>query len=225
MRVFFVQKFGQWVDEEENFFGAKDATALDVFDPIAINHTRQINNIAYQAVRSISKERLIYVEVNGYASISTLRTVYPDVSYLPGGGADSAIGVSLHAYNPQEYVFYDTPESNMYWQNNGGIQGMRNLIEGNCDTILQYMEETGISVMINEYGAGRLSAMTRIGQEMGLYYAIQSAAIEKRSWAGTVWHDIGWFAVTTSPDDEVYGGPGGEDFAFHDAIFGGLAFD
>ena len=62
-------------------FGSWDSTGgrnPHPFDPVAIDRTREINGVGYDAVRRISPGRMIFLSPNAMASIATASYVYPD---------------------------------------------------------------------------------------------------------------------------------------------------
>ena len=61
-------------------FGSWDSTGRNPhpFDPVAIDRTREINGVGYDAVRRISPGRMIFLSPNAMASIATASYVYPD---------------------------------------------------------------------------------------------------------------------------------------------------
>lgn len=65
--MFHVQAFGSW-----------DSGSPHPFDPVAIDRTREINGVGYDAVRRISPGRMVFLSPNAMASIATASYVYPD---------------------------------------------------------------------------------------------------------------------------------------------------
>jgi len=166
-------------------------------DRQAIELTRRVNQVAYDAVRSADRDRVVLVMPNGHGSHRMARHVYPDPGALPGQGRDPWVGVSVHSDEPQEFCAEN------------GRNGFFNSIEQLEDTlrkghgeVLEWADRTRIPVHLGSYGVGRDDnrQRERDSDVVRDYYKFMTNMFASRRFATTVWDDQQRFAIMRGQD-------------------------
>jgi len=175
---------------------------LSPFDPIAIARTRQINQVAYDAIRSVSPNRVILVAPNGQGNQACAPSVYPNRSSFPDNGDDPHLAITVHTYDPWD--FCGQTGTNAFV---GSIVDMQITLRSQFQALFDWAAETGIPVHLGEYGVGRVNETvsernTEIVRE---YYNFVTNLFNEQGMPTSVWADQGWFAVMTGTDQFVYG--------------------
>ncbi|CAJ1378397.1 unnamed protein product, partial [Effrenium voratum] len=181
------------LNEPENAFGSWSDEWVKPFEELGVNRTREINAIGYDAVRSVSKDRMVFLSPNALGNIGALGYVYPNRSNLPGGGSDACLGVTVHTYDPWDFAG-DTGNNDFY----GSIESMK---QGFYDVfsqinVWQYIG-SGTKIYIGEYGLGRRECCyeERNTDLVREYYRFVTNHFRANGWACAVWDDQGWFAL------------------------------
>jgi len=161
--------------------------------------TRQINNVGYKAVRAISKDRMIFVSPNGMANQGQASAVYPSASYLPGGGEDSCVGVTVHSYDPWDFCGQDSSncffdeENHTSCDNIGSMMGSLKLI---YEDVFSWAQKTGFLVHLGEFGIGQSNGQDRRDTDMArTYYRFVANLWDSWGIPVTAWDDGGWFGI------------------------------
>merc|ERR1712183_913619 len=128
--------------------------------------TRAINEVGYQAVRSVSKDRIILLMPNGMGSQGLIKYVYPNPSFLPSGGADPYLGVSVHSYDPWDFCGQDGRIDHFK-----SIAAMKAALDTIFGPLAEWYYEAQIPMHVGEYGLGRTDDhMTQRDTEMARAY-------------------------------------------------------
>lgn len=175
---------------------------LDPHDPVALERTRSINLLGYQAIRSIpgNRYRIILIAPNGMGNYSMIQEVYPRPEDLPGGGRDPYLMVTLHTYDPWDFCGQDGSNS-VYLDRDQPLQALRRDIDERIDATARWAEHMPVAVHFGEYGIGRKDAGQRDHTIVREYYRYLTHAILQKGWAASVWDDRGWFAITNQDYD------------------------
>jgi len=159
-------------------------------DPIAIERTRRINSVGYNAIRStggLNARRVIMFGVNGMGNHSMLAQVYPTKPTLPGMGRDAFIVATLHTYDPWEFCGEDGRLA--------AYPGTQAVQQG-VYRALDHAARMGIAVNCGEYGVGRrTNASERNTDTVREYYRVVTKAVLGRGASATPWDDRGWFGL------------------------------
>jgi endoglucanase len=160
-----------------------------------IGYTRQIMKVGYNAIRATggnNTTRLVMVSPNGQANQSQIEEVFPDVSFLPGGGADQYLGMHVHSYDPWGFCGHTG------WNYNN--PGTATFIAG-ITTCYNHAQTKlgGIPIHYGEFGVGRAPEKgggpeTERGDAVVLaYYKTFAETAISKNMAFSVWDDRGWF--------------------------------
>jgi len=178
-------KFGDWPKK----YGR------DPNDARGIQLTHKINNLGYEAIRSVSKDRIIMVSPNAQANANQLIKVYGNKGDLPRGGDDQFLAVTIHTYDPWNCCGESGANGNC-----GTAPGV------NFDEIGNWMKKTGIPVHWGEFGIGRTHNQWERSQPVVKdYYTKVVRETLKRDMSNCVWDDQGWFAVSKGNGEWVSG--------------------
>lgn len=166
-------------------------------DPVAIQRTRRINQVGYDAVRHVSPQRVVLVMPNGMGNHIWARTIYPDRQALPGNGQDPWLGLSVHTYDPWEFCG-ETGRNNRF----NDAWSMKTVIQEGGRDIIDWFYETGVPVHVGEYGVGRVNGTVheRDTDLVREYYRFQTHYFAIHGIPTTVWDDQGWFAISRGMD-------------------------
>ncbi|WP_207420116.1 glycoside hydrolase family 5 protein [Desertivirga brevis] len=178
------------LNEPEGKFGQWGTSTLPT-NSTAINLTRQINKVGYDAIRATggnNATRVIMISPNGQANDGQLDDVYPAKAGLPGAGNDLYLAAHVHSYDPWNFCGQEGSNSNY-----PGRQAFINDI----NTTASHAGALGIPVNYGEFGAGRVSATVsqRDSWQVREYYRTMRTTMLSHDMAPTVWDDRGWFSL------------------------------
>ncbi len=168
----------------------------------ALELTRQINRVGYDAIRATggaNATRVIMVGTNGMGNHTQLRAVYPTKSSLPGGGTDTALAAHVHTYDP--WAFCGQTGSNSAWP---GADAVATAVLA----VAAHARLLGVPVNYGEFGVGRsANASERDSDVVRSYYRTMVTTCLADGMAPTAWDDRGWFGLVAAD------GAGGFAFA------------
>ncbi|CAE8637450.1 unnamed protein product [Polarella glacialis] len=172
-------------------FASPDAPSP--FNETQINLTRAVNLVGYEAVRSVSNTRIVFVAPNGQGSNALISTIYPNASYLPGAGSDPYLGVTVHSYDPWDFCGQDSRNSHFK-----SLFAMKSSLTERFNTFSDWYYATGVPTHWGEYGLGRRpqNNSDRDTDMVREYYKFVTNSLALHGWASSVWDDQGWFAIT-----------------------------
>lgn len=165
----------------------------DPSDPTALQYTRQINLVGYNAIRATGENnatRIIMVGLNGQGNAVNFERVYPNIASLPGSGTDKNLMVQVHSYNPWAFC----GETG----NNGAYPG-NPAIEAGIQTVSVHAIKLNVAINYGEFGVGRSNNQAERNSDLvrGFYRTVAVSTIgQKMSY--TVWDDRGWFGLTNN---------------------------
>jgi len=161
------------------------------FDPVAIDRTREINGVGYDAVRRISPGRMVFLSPNAMASIATASYVYPDSGSLPGGGQDECVGVEVHTFDPWDFAG-DTGKNAYYTS----IDDMKkNLLYDVWEKLRIWQFTSGITLYVGEFGVGRRDQSDRNTELVHEYYKFAMNHFRMNGWAAAAWDAPGSYQI------------------------------
>ena len=173
-------------------FGSWDSGSPHPFDPVAIDRTREINGVGYDAVRRISPGRMVFLSPNAMASIATASYVYPDSGSLPGGGQDECVGVEVHTFDPWDFAG-DTGRQNAYYTS---IDDMKqNLLYDVWEKLRIWQFASGITLYVGEFGVGRRDQSDRNTELVHEYYKFAMNHFRMNGWAAAAWDAPGSYQI------------------------------
>jgi endoglucanase len=163
----------------------------------AINLTRQINKVGYDAIRATgggNTTRIVMVEPNGQGNQGMIDQVYPSKASLPGLGADKYLAFQVHTYDP--WAFCGETGVDSAYPGAASIAAAVNKVAAHS---------TLLSVPVNygEFGVGRVSAARNTAVVYEYYRTINKTTLGN-SMSCTVWDDRGWFGLISSTDGINY---------------------
>jgi len=172
------------------------------FDPIAIARTRQINQVGYDAIRSVSPHRVILVSPNGQGNQACASSVYPNRSSFPDNGSDPHLAITVHTYDPWD--FCGQTGNNAFL---GSIENLQSTLGTQFQGLFDWAVATDIPVHLGEYGVGRVieTVSERDTELVREYYNFVTNLFIEQGMPTSVWDDQGWFAVMTGTDEFVNG--------------------
>ena len=162
----------------------------------AINLTRKINLVAYNAIRATGGEnttRIIMVEPNGQGNQGQIEEVYPTKAELPGAGNDKYLVIQVHTYDP--WTFCGQTGADSAYPGAASIAAAINKVAAHS-TLL------GVPINYGEFGVGRTSA-ARNTSVVYEYYRTVKATTLANNMSFSVWDDRGWFGLISSSDNKV----------------------
>jgi len=177
-------------------------SGVSPFDPGAIALTRQINQVAYDAIRSVSPNRVILVTPNGQGNQVMAPTIYPNRQSFPDNGGDSHLAITVHTYDPWE--FCGQTGNNAFL---GSVGNMQSLLRSNYQALFDWAAATNIPTHLGEYGVGRMPEREweRDTELVREYYSFVTNLFIERGMPTSAWDDQGWFAVLLGRNQFVYG--------------------
>merc|ERR1719282_640735 len=177
-------------------------SGLSPFDPTAIARTRQINQVAYEAIRRVSPNRVILVTPNGQGNQACAPSVFPSRQSFPDGGSDPYLAITVHTYDPWD--FCGQTGSNAHFGSRGNLL---NALGSQFNALLDWAARTNIPVHLGEYGVGRLPerGYERNTDLVREYYSFVTNLFVERGMPTSVWDDQGWFAVMLGTNQFVNG--------------------
>ena len=162
----------------------------------AINLTRKINLVAYNAIRATGGEnttRIVMVEPNGQGNQGQIEEVYPTKAELPGAGNDKYLVIQVHTYDP--WTFCGQTGADSAYPGAASIAAAINKVAAHS-TLL------GVPINYGEFGVGRTSA-ARNTSVVYEYYRTVKATTLANNMSFSVWDDRGWFGLISSSDNKV----------------------
>jgi len=189
------------LNEPDGAMGGWAPGHRDPFDGWALDLTRRINFVGWDAIRQVSPERVVLVMPNGMGQHQMARHVYPNRESLPASGQDRWLGVSVHTYEPWDFCGESGSNSRF-----GDIGAMQGFIDSNHRDTVNWHYSTGIPVHVGEYGVGRRpeKEWERNTDLVREYYKFITNYFQDRGWPTSVWDDQGWFAIMYR-DQLLYG--------------------
>lgn len=183
------------LNEPEGTMGELDGNGPfpDPSDPTAIEYTRQINLVGYDAIRATggnNTTRIVMVGLNGQGNANNFASVYPNIASLPGSGSDRYVAVQVHSYNP--WSFCGETGSNAAFP---GIA----TIESGIQVVSVHSVKLNVPVNYGEFGVGRSSNVAERDTDLvrNFYRTIAVSTLgQKMSYS--VWDDRGWFGLINS---------------------------
>jgi len=169
----------------------------DPRDHQAIELTRRVNQVAYDAVRSVDNDRVVLVMPNGHGNHGMARYVYPDPGALPGRGQDPWVGVSVHSYDPNQFCAENG--RNDYIRS---VQDLEEKLSKGHAEVIDWARRTRIPVHLGEYGVGRDSSREheRNSDEVRDYYRFMTRMFNDAGIQTTVWDDQQRYAIMRGHD-------------------------
>lgn len=163
-------------------------------DQQAIDRTRRINQVGYEAIRSVSKTRVVFVSPNSQGNHALLRTVYPKKADLPSGGSDKQLAVTVHSYDPWDCCGPEGDNSKCSASKDQGWKGMPDF-----DDLQKWSKNEGIPLHLGEYGVGRSFDSGKDHQRgekivNDVYWKVTRDALQ-RGISACAWDDHGDFAT------------------------------
>ncbi len=158
--------------------------------PFAIALTRQINKVAYDAIRKVggnNTTRVIMVEPNGQGNQYQISQVFASKANLPGEGTDAYLAIQVHTYDPWSFC---------------GETGSNSAFPGNSalTTAIQKVATQAaildVPVNYGEFGVGRTSGTERNTDIVRSYYKLIKQTCIAQKMSCTAWDDRGWFSLT-----------------------------
>lgn len=181
---------GQWGAETGFTFPLPTSTT-------AISLTRQINKVAYNAIRATgggNTTRIIMVEPNGQGNQGMIEEVYPNKAELPGLGNDKYLAIQVHTYDPWAFCGQTGADS--------AYPGATSIAAG-INKVATHSALIGVPINYGEFGVGRTSA-ARNTSVVYEYYRTVKATTLANNMSFSVWDDRGWFGLISSTDKITY---------------------
>ncbi|WP_415326827.1 glycoside hydrolase family 5 protein [Chryseobacterium sp. MMS23-Vi53] len=180
------------LNEPEGYLGELDGTGPfpDPTDPVALEYTRRVNLVGYNAIRATggnNDKRIIMVGMNGQGNALYIANVYPNKASLPGSGNDDYLTLQVHTYTP--WAFCGQTGSN------AAFPGTASLEKGIQDVKTQSLK-LNVPVHYGEFGVGRsINTAERNTDLVRGYYRTMAKTTLAQSMSYSVWDDRGWFAL------------------------------
>ncbi|CAN5813264.1 glycoside hydrolase family 5 protein [soil metagenome] len=178
------------LNEPEGKMGQWSGTGYPLpTDPTAIALTRQIDKVAYDAIRATggnNATRVIMVEPNGQGNQGQISQVFASKANLPGAGTDAYLAIQVHTYDP--WAFCGETGANSAFPGNGtfttGIQ-----------KVATQAAILDVPVNYGEFGVGRKSGTERNTDIVRGYYKTMKQTCIANKMSCTAWDDRGWFGL------------------------------
>jgi endoglucanase len=178
-----------------------DGPFPDPTDVTALEYTRHINNIGYDAIRATGGNnltRIVMVGVNSQGNALYIDEVYPNRISLPGEGSDVYLAIQVHSYTP--WAFCGETGSNAAFPGNS-------FFEQGIQDVSVHASVLDVAINYGEFGVGRESNDNERNTPLvrGYYKTVADATIGQ-SMSYTVWDDRGWFKlVDNTATDFTFG--------------------
>jgi endoglucanase len=172
-------KMGQW--SGSGYPLPTDATAIAL--------TRQIDKVAYDAIRATggnNTTRVIMVEPNGQGNQGMIDEVFATKADLPGGGSDIYLAVQVHTYDPWAFC----GETG----NNSAFPGDFTIASA-IQNVATHAANIDVPVNYGEFGVGRTAGTERNTDVVRNYYKLIKTTCIAQKMSCTVWDDRGWFGL------------------------------
>lgn len=178
-----------------------DGPFPDPTDATAIEYTRHLNNVGYEAIRATggnNSTRIVMVGVNSQGNALYIDEVYPNQISLPGQGSDDYLAIQVHSYSPWD--FCGEIGSNAAFPGNS-------FFEQGIQDVSVHALVLDVAINYGEFGVGRESNQSERNTPLvrGYYKTVADATLGQ-SMSYTVWDDRGWFRLV---NDEA------TDFSFN----------
>ncbi|SFW26772.1 endoglucanase [Sinomicrobium oceani] len=191
------------LNEPEGTLGENDGSGPfpDPTDPTALEYTRKVNKVGYDAIRATggnNATRLVMVGTNGQGNALYIDEVYPNKASLPGEGTDPYLAIQVHSYSP--WSFCGETGSNSAFPGNS-------FFESGVQDVSVHSKLLNVPVHYGEFGVGRSSNTAERNTDLVRgYYKTMADATLGQSMSYCVWDDRGWFGlVNNSGTQFTYG--------------------
>ncbi len=184
-------------------------------DERALQLTRRINDVGYQAIRAVNRQRIVCFQPNALGNSWAMSATYPTRASLPGGGLDPNIIMTVHTYDPWGFCGQDGTNA-FYTQAPSGEEwwpALKRDVDGRFEALARWHASVGgnavCGVAVGEFGVGRRTSATRADRNTDLvrrYYAYTTFVLRMTyRWAATAWCDSnwGWFVLSEVSDAGV----------------------
>lgn len=191
------------LNEPEGNLGENDGDGPfpDATDPVALEYTRRVNKVGYDAIRATggnNATRIIMVGTNGQGNAIYLEEVYPSRTDLPGEGEDYYLAIQVHSYSPWEFC----GETG----SNSAFPGTA-FFENGIQDVSVHSYRLDVPVNYGEFGVGRDGNTSERNTDLVRgYYKIMADATLGQNMSYSVWDDRGWFGLVNNS---------GADFTFN----------
>jgi aryl-phospho-beta-D-glucosidase BglC (GH1 family) len=162
----------------------------------AINLTRQINKVGYDAIRATgggNTTRIIMIEPNGQGNQGMIEEVYPTKAELPGLGNDKYLVIQVHTYDP--WAFCGETGADAAYPGATSVAAAINKVATHSALI-------GVPINYGEFGVGRTSAARNTSVVYEYYRTVKTTCLANNM-SFSVWDDRGWFGLISSADNKV----------------------
>jgi len=180
------------LNEPEGYLGEADGVGPfpEPTDEVALQNTRKVNKIGYDAIRATggnNTNRVIMVGTNGQGNAIYIQNVYPTKASLPGGGADEYLSIQVHTYSPWNFC----GETG----SNAAFPGIASLETG-IQNVKTHSIKLNVPVHYGEFGVGRKNNVAERNTDVvRSYYRTMGKTTLAQSMSYSVWDDRGWFAL------------------------------
>ena len=178
------------LNEPEGKMGQWSGTGYPLpTDATAIALTRQIDKVAYDAIRATggnNATRVIMVEPNGQGNQGMIDKVFATKANLPGGGSDAYLAVQVHTYDPWGFCG-ETGTNAAFPASSSFTSGIQK--------VATHAAIIDVPVNYGEFGVGRTSGSERNTDLVRGYYKLMKQTCIAQQMSCTVWDDRGWFGL------------------------------
>jgi len=175
-------KMGQWGGS--GYPRPTDATAIAL--------TRQIDKVAYDAIRGTggsNATRIIMVEPNGQGNQGQISQVFATKADLPGVGSDLYLAIQVHTYDP--WAFCGETGANSAFPGS-------NTITTAIQNVASHAAILDVPINYGEFGVGRTNGTERNTDVVRQYYKLIKTTCIAQKMSCTVWDDRGWFGLIST---------------------------
>ncbi|MFZ4507857.1 MAG: glycoside hydrolase family 5 protein [Fimbriimonas sp.] len=160
------------------------------YDAIALERTRKINQVGYDAIRATggsNTSRIIMFGTNGQGNHTMLAPLYPSAETLPGKGKDPYIAATVHSYDPWGFCGQDGV--------NSACPGDATVKES-IEKVLAHAAKLKIGINYGEFGVGRAANQNdRNTPAVKGYYRTVTRTVRAAGMSVTPWDDRGLFGL------------------------------
>lgn len=194
-------------NEPHGVFGDYRPGGLDPNLPRCLELTRKINQIGYEAVRSVNLSRIILLQPNAQGNIEQAPRVYPTADLLPGGGKDRWLCVTIHSYDMWSLCGPNGSDS-VYSSRANPIEALRQDINGGVSRLKMWYDKITVAaptlgLHMGEIGVGRVDPSRRNTDLIREYYRFWGKRLREEGIALCCWCDGPWaqFAMIGTADN------------------------